>query len=258
MHVIHTHKDCAEIFLCIQGSAVHYINGKKQNLVPGSLTFVRPDDVHGYVEPISDDCQFLNILFDQHVMDDVIAYLGDSNMCKKLLSSEVSPNVFIPHIEYPLVKNKMEKLLFLPEFNAKMTRFMFRVFLVNILTDYFLVPKFDINTSTPTWIQTVINELHRPENYVAGVQAIYNISCRCPEHVCREFKKHLDKTPTQVVNEIRLEKAVWQLVYTSNKVIDISHLVGFENLSHFHHQFKKLYSLSPQQFRKKVTCLEIK
>lgn len=254
---IHTHKDLYEIFLCVQGSAVHLVNGQTRNIEVGMVTFVRTNDIHCYIDPINDGFQILNTLVDKDVAEAAFAYLGREAAHRKLLMPETSPTVTIPNLEYRDVKSRMEKLFFFPEFDEGTNSMMLRMFVMNVLADYFLMPRFEKSTNTPVWIQWVLNEMQRPENYVLGVKALYDISCKSPEHVCREFKKHIHKTPTQVVNEIRLEEAARQLVYSSNKVIDICENVGFENLSHFHHLFKKMYSLSPLKFKEKSTRLDV-
>jgi AraC family cel operon transcriptional repressor len=144
----------------------------------------------------------------------------------------------------------MEKL-FLSAQNFNTNQLMIRIFLMNILTNYFIMPDIGKKINIPPWIERVLNEMNRPQNYVQGVQVLYDIACRSPEHVCREFKKHLNQTPTEVVNQIRMQEAIQLLLYTNYKIIDICENVGFGNLSHFNHWFKKIYSMSPQEFRNK-------
>ena len=254
---IHIHKGCAELFLCIKGSANHYINRTKQPLSEGSLVFIRAGDVHGYMDPMSEDFQILNIRYDEQVLADLGDYLGKDILNKKLLSPDMPPSVVLPKVERSTMRQKMEKLFFPPKFDPDVIRLMFKIFLVHIVSDYLLTPQNIVQGTIPTWMQVVLNEMSRPKNYITGVKAIYDISCKCQDHVCREFKKYLKKTPTQVVNEIRLEEAAKQLVFTEDKVINICDRVGFDNLSHFHHQFKKMYSMSPLEFRLKATEKEI-
>lgn len=63
-------------------------------------------------------------------------------------------------------------------------------------------------------------------------------------------KKHLQKTPSQVVNDIRLDYAALQLQNTGRKIVKICEDSGFDNLNHFYHLFKQRYNTSPNQFRK--------
>lgn len=75
-------------------------------------------------------------------------------------------------------------------------------------------------------------------------------------HMCkatfeRHFKRHTGKNFTQFVAEVRLNYASRQLVETDLPVGEIAFASGYRNLSHFNHQFKALYGLSPLAFRRK-------
>ena len=66
----------------------------------------------------------------------------------------------------------------------------------------------------------------------------------------RHFLKHTGKTFTQFVTEVRLNYACRQLIETDLPVSEIAFSSGYNNLSHFNHQFKDLYRLTPRAFRK--------
>ena len=61
---IHQH-EFYEIFLTVEGTTTHYINGEIQALPPGSLVFIRPDDAHGfrYGSPRDQKCSHINLTF---------------------------------------------------------------------------------------------------------------------------------------------------------------------------------------------------
>ena len=63
-------------------------------------------------------------------------------------------------------------------------------------------------------------------------------------HFMRFFKKHMNMTCVQYINNVRLEKSVEQL--------DVSLSVGFHNLSYFHRAFKKRYHMTPLSFIKSL------
>ena len=61
----------------------------------------------------------------------------------------------------------------------------------------------------------------------------------------RDFSKAFNTTPQRWLTEKRLELAYYQFVEKKKKPIDVYFEVGFENLSHFSHAFKKQYGYSP-------------
>ena len=61
----------------------------------------------------------------------------------------------------------------------------------------------------------------------------------------RDFNKAFGTTPQKWLTEKRLELAYYQFVEKRKKPVDVYFEVGFENLSHFSHAFKKQYGYSP-------------
>jgi len=68
----------------------------------------------------------------------------------------------------------------------------------------------------------------------------------------RHFRKNTGKTFTQFLCEVRLNFASRQLIETDLSIGELALESGFSNLSHFNHQFKALYRLSPRAFRSKM------
>jgi len=67
----------------------------------------------------------------------------------------------------------------------------------------------------------------------------------------RRFKKYLQKTPKQFLNEIRLENARKQLIESSAPIADIANECGFSDHSYFSRRFKALFGELPSKFREK-------
>ena len=78
-----------------------------------------------------------------------------------------------------------------------------------------------------------------------------------PEHLSRVFRKYLNETPTDYINELRLNYAANLLSNSDENIPFISMEAGFENLSHFYHLFKKKFNTSPAEFRKKTQKITI-
>ena len=68
----------------------------------------------------------------------------------------------------------------------------------------------------------------------------------------RHFKNHTGKTFTRFVTEVRLNFASRQLIETDLSVSEIALASGYNNISHFNHQFSALHRRSPRAFRKKM------
>jgi len=66
----------------------------------------------------------------------------------------------------------------------------------------------------------------------------------------RHFKRHTGKNFTQFLSEVRLNHASRQLLETELSVGEIALASGYNNISHFNHQFQALYHSSPREFRR--------
>lgn len=68
----------------------------------------------------------------------------------------------------------------------------------------------------------------------------------------RFFKKHMNMTCIQYINNVRLEKAVELFEHGETSILEVSLSVGFHNLSYFHRAFKAKYHMTPLSFIKRL------
>mgnify|MGYP001546280545 CR=1 FL=1 len=66
---------------------------------------------------------------------------------------------------------------------------------------------------------------------------------------CRYFKKTTNKTFTQFLNNYRISYACKLLSNEEISISEVSFESGFNNLSHFNKQFKKIVNCSPKEYR---------
>ncbi len=100
----------------------------------------------------------------------------------------------------------------------------------------------------PHWMFILMNEMNKPENFISGLPEMIKLAHISQEHLTRAFRKYLNITPTQYINNLRLTYAAALLSKSSHDITEICFLSGFNNLSHFYHQFKKKYNCSPKQY----------
>ena len=70
----------------------------------------------------------------------------------------------------------------------------------------------------------------------------------CPTAFCRYFKKHTGKTFLSFLNEIRIGNACKLMVEDHITISMASMASGFNNLSHFNDQFKRVMKLTPTEY----------
>lgn len=63
------------------------------------------------------------------------------------------------------------------------------------------------------------------------------------------FQLHFQKTPVEYLNELRISRAKNLLVNTQDNILQIALQSGFESLSTFYTQFRKVAGVSPKEYR---------
>lgn len=236
-----------EFFLVCSGNATHYINYREKPLCPGTLALIRPDDAHVFRKPTK-NFSFYNLLVSKATMDTCLSFLGNQSGIYQMLESEIPP-VQLQQGETASLIKKLEHLTIARELNVNYLNTQLKITVINLLADFFLERFLHLPSEIPNWLGLVVLEMQKPQNYQEGLPALYRISRKSPEYLCRIFKRHLNKTPTEFINEIRIDGAKFALEYTNHTIMEISEDVGYENLSHFYHLFKKRTGMSPKAFR---------
>lgn len=105
------------------------------------------------------------------------------------------------------------------------------------------------SSSMPTWLSTSLAEMHAEENLRVGLPRFLQLSHRSGAYLSVNTKRYLGKTPTAVVNEIRLRHAAHLLSETNEDITTIARRCGFAQLSYFSNSFRRTYHVSPREYR---------
>lgn len=246
---MHAH-DFFEIFLITKGTLYHLINGKRELLEAGTLCFIRPDDVHCYESDGSRPVELLNLAFPQSLLKGMLDYLGDGLDSIGLLHASMPPVKQIGAYQTELIRDKLHEITVVPSVSNKQIRAEIRVLLADIFISCFSGRSDNAPVSVPSWLIDLANEMRSKDNFSEGLPRLYELSGKSPEHLTRMIKKWFGKTPTEWINEIRLQYAANMLAHTDEPIVSVCMDAGYENLSHFYHRFKDRYQCTPASFRK--------
>ena len=67
----------------------------------------------------------------------------------------------------------------------------------------------------------------------------------------REIRRRTGKTYKELLQEKRMQQAVYMLTNSAVPVTDIIESVGYDNTSYFYRIFREKYGMSPKEYRKK-------
>ena len=71
-----------------------------------------------------------------------------------------------------------------------------------------------------------------------------------PIYLERLFKSRFNQTLTDYIHQLRINNVCQRLVYDSCKINEAAQFAGFHNISHFQHIFLRHMGVSPSEYRK--------
>jgi len=242
----HSH-DFFEFFLVIEGTQALNINDYSMTLGPGALVLIRPNDIHSrrYITP----GYHINIAFSATIANALFEYLGSGYPFRNLVRPDSpAPYITLNQSESERIKRRMKELYTISLTDSELQRTKLRTLIFEIFVHYFS-KCFQQHPAAESWFEHLIYEMEKPANLSAGLPALLKISQKSHEYLCRVFKKYMNLTPTQYINDLRLNYAANFLIHSDLPVLDICMMAGYDNLSHFYHLFRKKYQMTPKQFR---------
>ena len=66
----------------------------------------------------------------------------------------------------------------------------------------------------------------------------------------REIRRRTGKTYKELLQEKRMQQAVYLLTNSQIPVTDIIESIGYDNTSYFYRKFRERYGMSPKEYRK--------
>ena len=99
-------------------------------------------------------------------------------------------------------------------------------------------------------LNSVYNYISKNYTSKLSLEAVSNLANMEPQSFCRYFKNRTQKTMSQFVAELRINKACKDLISTDFTVEEICYSSGYNNFSNFIRQFKKHKNMTPKEFRK--------
>jgi|SRR6056297_2683781 len=251
----HTH-DYFELFLVSSGFAYHLVNGASQLIRKGTLVFIRPEDSH-YYSNMSPDFMIMNMIMSKEIVNSLFDYLGEGYDTNFFYSAPLPPKARLSQTEFASVVHELEQLVLSKRVLKSTCETYFKITLFNIFTKSFPLMPVNQPTNIPDWLRWLVLEMMKKENFVIGLEAMKHLSNKSYEHMARACKKYLNKTPTELINELRIDYAAKEIISSEETITNICYNSGFQNLSHFYHVFKTQYGFSPMEFKKKVERKEI-
>ena len=261
----HSH-DFTEVLLVSNGGLCHRVNcsgglrasdskngGTEASatiLHAGDICFLRPDDTHCFAP---DDryakVEILMFDFDNAFLDALTAYFGDDSYLRRM-NAPALPPVF--RLDAAALSSLYNKLLRFNSPSVPDSAIKAKALVCELFAKFFAddpAPPGGVER-IPRWLETLCAAMSAKENFTEGLPRLCELAYRSTGHVCKAFRKYLGKSPTEFVNDLRLNHAAWQLADTNTDILEIANDLNFQSLSRFYALFRKKYGVAPAAYRR--------
>jgi AraC family cel operon transcriptional repressor len=113
----------------------------------------------------------------------------------------------------------------------------------------------DQDMEHPVWLSLACRAMYEEENLRAGLPRFVDVSGVTRAHLTRTLKMYRQQTPTEFINELRLDRAAMLLATTPADILDVAADCGFENISYFYRRFRRQFGKTPRAWRKESQCI---
>lgn len=250
--------------IILSGEGTHYI-GEQSFKEKGFSIGITYYGVGHNIETNQDGMEIMNFYLDLNILKypdltpglqpylkTFLPFLNEErNPLLQMVRIEVTDHDIIKHLIFNMYKEFLHK----PLGYAESTQLYFKLFLMEccrqvkangiIPIKKILHKKFEMMESL---------RLHLVENYKKP-QSLDELVKKFPidkSYLCRSFKEYMGKSIFDYLLEIRLEKSMWLLKTTNDKILYIALQSGFTDLAYFNRQFKKRQKISPSQYRQNM------
>ncbi|MFE4241908.1 bifunctional transcriptional activator/DNA repair enzyme AdaA [Peribacillus butanolivorans] len=107
-----------------------------------------------------------------------------------------------------------------------------------------------LNLPTDEWIEQITEWIDQHYSEPLTLNTLADISHGSPYHLQRLFKRVKGLSPTEYIQQLRLEKAIRMLESSEQPVTEIGLAVGFSSTPYFITLFKKNTGYTPSGYRK--------
>lgn len=253
---LHWHEE-AEFTRILSGSCRYQIDLVEYRAQKGDLLFIPPLELHSITLEEGEEYISETYVFHMNFLGGNATDICSTRYLTPLMKQELSVPVLIDpgHPAYPPLNDLFSRIAC--QYREQAPGYELTLKALFLLVICQLLPHSERKASPPAGassrkLKTVLDyiELHYASSLcVAELAGLCYFS---ESHFMRFFKKHMNMTCLEYINNLRLEKSVELFEQGETSILDVSLSVGFHNLSYFHRAFRKKYHTTPLSFIKQL------
>ena len=240
----HDH-DFHELFWVEESQGIHWINGQPLPLQGGDLILIHASDCHVFSSlPANPPLQLVNFAFHARIWTHLRKRYFDGAPVFFSESSLAARSYRLDEFQLAAIRQSASLLR-----SGLRDRLQTEAFLLSVLA-LLKADRFHAGAkAAPGWIRETCTAIGSNRNFAGGMPALARLARRSPEHVAREFRRYLNRTPTDVINDARMSYAADRLATSDEEIATIALDCGLENLGHFYRLFRTRYGCTPRGYR---------
>jgi AraC-like DNA-binding protein len=251
-----------EILFVREGCGTKYVGDSISSFCPGEVVIIGSDTPHVWVSN-SDHLIIENelmsratvILFMEDFYGKSLTGIPELILIRKFLN-EAKRGIQIGNRTCQVLINHIEGL----PFKKGMNRFIEFLTILNIMSTsndikYLSAPNYKpiiiINSEDKVRMEAIfcyVIKNYQNKMLLKDIASIVNLT---PHSFCRYFKSRTGKVFSSFVNEVRIGNSCKKIIDNKEPISQICFASGFNYLSNFNRQFKKIKGMTPSQFHNK-------
>lgn len=224
------------------------IEGKVIPVKPGELIAISPNVEH-YEEPVDMQSRYYAICITAQKFEKVFGELSEEELkVFKGAYFELPSN--LPLILKEFIKECISKT----PGHANVTQSLENVIIYQIVRSVLNIQSNNKIKRYRFEVEKAIEYMH--QNIHEKIR-LSDIACdvgMSSSQLSKIFKEEVGVSPMRYLNEIRLERGRRMLLMRQVNVTEIIHECGFSSVSYFTSQFKKIYKMTPTEYRDRLSC----
>ena len=253
----HRHNYAELVYVCC-GSATHIINDTdKIILQEGDLLFLNQSATHEIL-PASRDDIAVNFIILPEFFDRILSMMGRENVLRSYLISTLSSHESqITYLHFQAkgilpIQNLIENMLWNLIDKKPGTNTINQITMGLIFMNLSVFAESMAQSQTGNYEQDLIFRILKyiEAHYKSGTLTDISAEIKLPPYyVSRLLKKYTGQTFKELLQQQKLQQAVYLLSQTTLSVDDIIDAVGYNNSSYFYRIFREKYRCSPKEYR---------
>lgn len=253
-----------EIHYITDGSCDYYIDGKKNSAETGDIVYIKPDTVHSVYK----SCPTLK--YRSYALLPNLLYSENVGCCtekyfKPLKQGDYEVTCVIKKDDpiYAELKGYLDSIKELADRKENLYELEIKIALLRYFLTLFKCGHISKRSNrekskykSENAICSAIDFIDQNYNRSLTIDEIAEYVGISSSHFMKLFREYTHTTCISYINKCRLSKAVELLESTRYNILDVATAVGYNNISLFNRDFKKIYGTTPKEIRKNAKLEE--